>query len=273
MWDDEEDGPELGAPGQRDPRTDEAKQRLRALLRLRADEVFYLQQLKVLLEDEYFHWITDRALHELLTEGVVVRHRIQLPEGSFVDFYWARGARYWRRKVDTLAKLVREYGRADLGLGPHAEMLHTAALAKRRFIPVAENVRELGSHKWKKTGHNLDRIFERDGVHYGTEIKNTLAYIGRSELQTKLEICDALGLTPLFIVRMAPKSYIDLVRKRGGFTLVIKWQLYPFGHGELARRVRAQTGLPTDSPRAVADGTVERLLKWHSRRISNPRDL
>jgi hypothetical protein len=47
-----------------------------------------------------------------------------------------------------------------------------------------------------------------------------------------------LGLRPLFIVRAAAKSYINEVRLEGGFTLVFKYQLYPFGQKPFADRVR-----------------------------------
>ena len=47
---------------------------------------------------------------------------------------------------------------------------------------------------------NLDRVFERDGIPYGAEIKNTLAYIDRGELHVKLRMCFYLGLRPLFTV-------------------------------------------------------------------------
>lgn len=33
--------------------------------------------------------------------------------------------------------------------------------------------------------------------------------------------------------------------------LVLKWQLYPWTHRELARRVQTELGLPVDSPRAL----------------------
>ncbi|MFQ5882263.1 MAG: hypothetical protein ACE5I9_07295, partial [Candidatus Methylomirabilales bacterium] len=159
-----------------------------------------------------------------------------------------------------LAYSRTEFGRA---MGHHAEMLFTAAFATVGFIPTAENVREYKGSKWVETGHNLDRIFERDGVAYGTEIKNTLEYIEREELEIKLRMCEKLVVKPLFIIRMAPKSYIEMVRQAGGFSLIFKWQLYPFGQEGLARRVRERFGLPVGCPQAIGQGTVGRFWKWH----------
>ncbi|MGH2739262.1 MAG: hypothetical protein ACRDH6_02085 [Actinomycetota bacterium] len=98
-------------------------------------------------------------------------------------------------------------------------------------------------------------------------MKNSLSYIDRDELVTKLEMCRALDVTPLFIMRMAAKSYVEQIRQAGGFALLFKWQLYPYGHDALAKRVREALGLPVDSPRAISEGTVKRFLDWHLRRV------
>lgn len=138
-----------------------------------------------------------------------------------------------------------------------------AALPTKGFMPKARKVQTWRDRQWDETDHDLDRVFERDGIAYGTEIKNRLDYIERDELEVKLRMCEHLELTPLFIVRMAPKSYIEQVRQAGGYTLLVEWQLYPFGAMELAQHVRGELLLPADCPARIADGTVQRFLKWH----------
>jgi hypothetical protein len=56
-------------------------------------------------------------------------------------------------------------------------------------------------------------------------------------------------------------------RSAGGFVLVLKYQLYPWTHRELARTVREDLGLPVDAPRALAEGTMERFVRWHRKRV------
>jgi hypothetical protein len=138
-----------------------------------------------------------------------------------------------------------------------------AALPTVGFMPRGCDVRSCAGKSWTTTSHDLDRLFERDGVTYEAEIKNTLPYIPLDELRTKLSMCDFFGIKPMFIVRMAPKSYIEEVRRRGGYTLVFKYQLYPHGYADFAARVRQRLHLPVDSPARIAQGTTERLLKWH----------
>jgi hypothetical protein len=104
----------------------------------------------------------------------------------------------------------------------------------------------------------------RDGVAYGVEIKNTLKYIPSDEFAVKLEMCRFLGLRPLFIMRFAPKSYNYQIIGAGGFSLIFKYQLYPFGQKAFADRVKEQLGLPVDCPVRISDGTIERFLKWHN---------
>ena len=128
-----------------------------------------------------------------------------------------------------------------------------AALPTVGFLPTARKVKAYNGKEWKETEHDLDRVFERDGIAYGAEIKNTLKYIPRHELTVKTKMCQHLGLLPLFIVRAAAKSYVNEVRLLGGFTLVFKYQLYPLGTSlsptKCARRLdyqwTAQPELPT----------------------------
>ena len=86
------------------------------------------------------------------------------------------------------------------------------------------------------------------------------------ELKTKMEICRYVGVTPVFAARMLPKTWIHEIREAGGFALILKYQLYPWAHRELARRVKTELGLPVDAPRALEDGTMRRFVNWHERR-------
>lgn len=249
----------------RDPVVDQAKEEIRAFFGEERSSVFYKQQLEVIFEDRYFHWVTSRALSELAAEGHIALEREILPGTGNISFYHATTHRYWRRQAQDVIALVSQFSAPPFtaGLGAQGEMMFDAALASVGFLPTARRVRTYAGKVWAATEHDLDRVFERDGVAYGAEIKNTLKYIPRDELTVKLRMCKHLGLRPLFIVRMAAKSYINEVRLENGFTLVFKFQLYPFGQKPFADRVREALRLPVDCPARIADGTVQRFLKWH----------
>ena len=137
----------------------------------------------------------------------------------------------------------------------------------RRFLACGEDIREYRGKKWDETEHNLDFIIERDDVAYGCEVKNRWGYIERGELEVKLRMCRHLGVRPLFIMRGSPKSYNKLVIDEGGYTLVFVAHLYPFGMGELVRKVREELTLEADSPRAIPAGIIDRFMKWHRKNV------
>lgn len=256
-------------PRPRDAKTDEAKARLSELFEEKSEQVFYGRQVEVLLEKDFYHWITSRTMNELVQEGKINSKKMILRAGIEARYYMAKGNRYWKRQAKKIGGVILEYSKPQFtrALGQHGELMFDAALPTVGFMPKAKDVTEYKGKKWTKTEHDLDRVFERDGEEYGTEIKNTLDYIPVAELDAKLEMCNALGLRPLFIVRWAPKSYIKRIIDAGGIGLLFEYQMYPFGYEALAKRVQRELGLRVDCPRRIADGTMKRLLKAHRRQI------
>lgn len=271
-----EDWNEDWGPGEerpRDTKIDEAKEAvLQKLFEPNPDEVFYGRQVAVLLEAEYFHWITMKALGELVDEGRLRRDRLPLNESGNVPLSIHRlpTNRYWKRRANRVVSLVRGYSDSEFtrALGRHGELMFDAALPKIGMQPLDRNTRSYKGKTWKVTGHDLDRIFELEGIGYGVEIKNTLSYIPIAELDAKLLMCSFLDLTPLFIMRFAPKSYVHKIGQMGGFTLIFKYQLYPYGFEGMAQEVKRELRLPVDSPAMISDGTCQRLLNWHKKRAS-----
>jgi hypothetical protein len=255
---------EIESP-ERDSYVDLAKADLKTLFETEPESVFYQRQLQVMFEKDYFHWVIVRALVELVEEGVIASETLPLPGTGAITFYRSTGHRYWKRDADEIVKLVSRFSESSFtyALGAQGEALFDAALPTVGFMPKGMKVRSYGAAEWTASKHDLDRVFERDGIAYGTEIKNTLSYIEKDELEIKVAMCKHLGLRPLFIVRMAPKSYVKYVADEGGFTLIFKHQLYPFGQKGFADEVHSRLRLPTDSPARIEHGTVKRLLDWH----------
>src|SRR5262249_32609259 len=133
----------------------------------------------------------------------------------------------------------------------------------------ARETSEYQGRRWTRTNHDLDFVFERDEVRYGVEVKNTLGYPQSREIFIKLVMAKFIRVTPVFVVRMLPKSVINEIWKAGGFALILKYQLYPYSHRELAKRVARELGLPVDSPRRLADGTMKRFVDWHLKRLKS----
>jgi hypothetical protein len=253
------------APGRGpDALEDQARLALQAFIEVHPESVFFSRQLEVQNEDVWYHWITNRALRELAARGFLRTETRQLKSGGSIHLMWHKGHRYYRRDAKKLVQLVEEYSDPNIGgaLGLQGEALVLEGFARSRFVMLARNSRTYRGQSGR-TDHDLDFIFERDDRVYGIEVKNTLRYIEYEEFRTKIELCRILGITPVFAVRMLPKSWIHELNNAGGFALILKYQLYPWAHRDLARRVRAELGLPVDAPRALEEGTMMRFLRWH----------
>jgi hypothetical protein len=253
----------------RDRKIDEAKTKLLEFFVPQSKQVYYERQLQVLFEKQFFHWITVDALHELVEEKKIETEVMELQDATRIRFYWSPANRYWRRRAKQIISLVRQYSDSDFtaALGAHGEMMFDAALPTIQFTPVARDVRQYQGRVWTATGKNLDRIFIRDQIAYGVEIKNTLDYIPREEFRSKLQMCKFLGIRPLFILRYAPKNYIWDVIKAGAYCLIFQDQLYSLGYKRLARIVKTDLGLPVDCPKTLEAGLLSRLDAWHIRKL------
>jgi hypothetical protein len=244
----------------------EAKARARLLAHFEDNpkSVFYSRQLEVLFEREYFHWVTNRALRRLIEEGRVHMEERRLSTGSQIKLVWHRRYRFSRRAAEDVYRLVDEYTTAasDGSLGLQGEHLVMAAFARQKFVLIAEEANSYGVARWEETKHNLDFIFERDGVGYGIEVKNTLGYLDASEFVTKIRLARHIGVKPVFAVRALPKTWAYALIQVGGYAMVMEHQFYPWTHREIANRIHEQLGLPVDTPRRIEQGTMQRLEKW-----------
>ena len=80
-------------------------------------------------------------------------------------------------------------------------------------------------------------------------------------------MCKHFGVRPMFVARMMPKSYIETVRKAGGFSLILQNQHYPLLSEGLATRVRTTLNLPVQCIRALPDTTLKRFEDWHAKHM------
>jgi hypothetical protein len=235
----------------------------------RPAQVFFSRQVEVLFERRFFHWVTNRALRELASQGFLrTEVRPLAAAGGSVHLYWHHRYRYPKRDANRVVGLINDYSGHPMGhaVGWQGEQLVLEGFARNRFVLIGRNVNALDSATWTESAHNMDLAVERDGLRYGIEVKNTLPYMDHKELDVKIRLCAHLGITPVFVVRMLPKTWINEVRLAGGFSLILEWQLYPLTHVGLARRVRAEFGLPVDTPKALEQGTMQRFITWHERR-------
>ena len=256
-------GPDHFEEWPRDAKIDEAKEQLLAFFDTHPIGVFYEHQIEIIFERRYFHWITGKALHELIAEEKIASDLMTLSGTVPIRFYRRKSHRGWRKQAKEILARVGTFSTEDFsrGLGRHGEQMVDAALPRVGFVRVARGVRAHEGRVWTDTGHDLDRIYRLGDLVFGAEIKNRLSYMDLADVEIKIKICKHLGLIPFFIVRMFPKSYFDLVQREGGITLILEHQLYPHGQHRFAREVKQKLQLPVDSPPEIFDSTLERLLR------------
>jgi hypothetical protein len=220
-------------------------------------------------EDRWYHWVTNRALRDLIEQGAVRSEVRPLKTGGSAHVMWHRRHRYSRRDAKALITLIEEYADPNIGgaIGLHGELMVLEGFARRAYVMRGRNTRSFRGKDWTYTEHELDFIFERESVAYGIEVKNTLGYMDHEELLIKISMCKELGLRPVFAARMLPKSWIKEIVDAKGFALIMKYQLYPITHKDLARRVAKELGLPVDAPKALQDGTMDRFERWHDKNV------
>jgi hypothetical protein len=245
-----------------------ARARLLAHFEDHPESVFYSRQLEVLFENEYFHWVTNRAVGRLIGEGRVFSETRQLSIGSSVKLLWHRKFRFYKRAAREVFDLVDRYSKAasEGALGLQGETMVLKAFARQQFVLKGEATNSYQGKNWKESGHDLDYIFERDGQAYGIEVKNTLGYLDFGEFLTKIRICHHLGVRPVFAVRALPRTWANALIISGGYAMIMRYQFYPWTHRDIAKEIKEKLGLPIDAPRRIADGTMQRFENW----IANP---
>lgn len=261
------DWEERSVPGSEDPVEVSAREQLRNIFECNPRRVYFSRQLEVQNEDRYFHWITNRAIRELEAEGVILSERRNLISGGTIKLLWRRSYRFFKREAVRLVDLVTEYSASNIGaaLGLQGEALVLEGFASIQCVMMGRSQNQYSGQIWTESNHDVDFIFERDGRAYGVEVKNTLGYMDRIEFETKIRLCQKLGIRPVFAARMLPRSWIHDLIEAGGFALICKYQLYPWAHRELAKKVREGLGIPVDAPRRLGEGTMARFLRWHQR--------
>lgn len=267
-WDDyETDGSEEIQEHPRDAKIDQAKKSVRVLLDANSASVFYIKQLQVLLEREFFHWITGRAVGELVMEGSVGYEDAALAKGR-ARFVFNKSHRYRIRQITRAVQAIERYSTPEIAraCGHWAESLFLLALAEHGFKVHGRNTNAWGGKTWT-TKHNLDFIVSRDGVVYGAEVKNTWDYIPHGEMAVKIVMCQWLGIRPLFIWRFAPKTYMHEVIKRGGYGMIFETHIFPLGHEALVQEIRDALGLKCDAPARIPDGLLHRFVNWHEKQV------
>ncbi len=232
---------------------------------------YYLRQLQVAFEKDYFHWITYNAIRYLVDFGILVQYLGRTKYGSTVFFVVPANTVTPQRQnmiqthIKSKIKVIELFSNPDVShaIGRHLHALVKAELRANDFTVVAENANQFGGKVWTQTGENLDIIAtHKKGFSIGAEIKNTLDYIPKAEFISKLAMCKFLGLKPVFPVRWMPKSYVFEIYKAGGFGWLFQYQAYPLGFESLCTTIKRTFGFPVRVMTELPPRAQELFSNW-----------
>ncbi|MEE9377386.1 MAG: hypothetical protein V3V33_05045 [Candidatus Lokiarchaeia archaeon] len=237
-------------------------------------KVFYLQQLKVLFENEYSHWNTGIALNELVGEGQLIKWNEYITVGTKkkkrkLSLFRRPDVRYYIKNAKTILEHNKSFD-TDFGktTGKWAEFLTEHMFLKFGFKIIDSHTNKFKNQEWKKTKNNLDFIVSKDDLYYGVEVKNRFEYITEEEFEIKMfGICKHLNLIPMCVFRMAPRAFTYKLYKIGGFTLIYKRKVLPIGFEKYARKIWEDTLLPIQASNFLSEKAERLFLKWHEKHI------
>lgn len=229
------------------------------------DSLYHITQLQVLFENKHFHPLTYRAIQELRQTRFLRSREVTSKVGRSI-LVWRSGIRYVERQIKAHMKLVEEYSSEliNKATGDYAETLVLSGLSRLHLSLVGRNTRVYRDRTWTQSDHNLDFIMEKGSVAYGIEVKNTFDYMPADEFAIKLQMCQFLGIRPLFVVRSRDKIQWQQAKDAGGLIFMFKTKIFPPGQDPLVHRIWQEMRLPVGilhDWRSSFYDTIRSLLK------------
>jgi hypothetical protein len=286
----------------RQPQIDAAKHALRHhftnVLGGPIRSAYYLSQLQILYEQDFFPWVLSDAVKQLIDEGFLTKLTEEdipeissLPNITRIQFLInsraiAANPNQIKKRCRNTATLVNRYSspvNSDM-IGKHLESLVRAELRAQSFTIEGSHTNSFNRRQWTRTDHNLDFIATHSSGHLsiGVEVKNTLDMIEAEEIDIKIEICKFLGIIPVFAVRWI-KPYINCINRQGGFSWVFKTQMYPLGQDKFVRELFARLSVtnrtdarghelqfPVTVRTELPPISVQKFQDWVARAIVTP---
>lgn len=79
-----------------------------------------------------------------------------------------------------------------------------------------------------------------------------------------MEMCEFLGLIPMWILRNAPEVQFNTMKAHSGIILPFKTQIYPFGQERLVKEIWQLMRLPVAVWDRMPSKIVNRMNSFHS---------
>ena len=232
------------------------------------DSAFYKKQIQVIFEDQYPHDVTGKAVNKLLEDEFLRPEPRTFGKNNNVPiiFVCRRNLRYTSNEIKGRIKIIDRFSDDEVnnGAGKYAETLFKHMFEKNHFEITGRHTNVFRGKAWTRSDKNLDFIIEKDRVSYGVEVKNTFDYMPQDEFEEKLDMCQFLGLLPVFPVRYASPQQYELMKEIDGLALTFKTRVFPPGFQKLITEIWNYFRLPVSGTWDEIPPRIENIfLDYH----------
>ncbi len=232
---------------------------------------YYVAQIKTLLETNFSDDVVYQAIMQLVGEHRLSKTTADTKYAQKIVFLYNTKFDNPTFKhscdmhVKSTCKLIDKYSNPDVSkqYGEYLESLVKAELQKQGFTIVGVHTNKYKNKKYSKSNNNLDFIAEhRSGrLTIGVEVKNTISMVDKKEVDIKVQMCDFLGITPVFATRWL-EPYTKLIDDKGGFSWTFKTQLYPPYVNALTKTLSKRLHLPVNVETKLPPESVQLFHNW-----------
>lgn len=236
------------------------------------DLVFYKKQIQVIFEDQYPHDVTGKAVNELIEDKFLKAETRAFGKNMHAIFVHRHNVRYTAMAIKIRIKILERFSDDEVndGVGKYAEILFGHMFERNQFKIIGRNTNTFRSKAWSKSDKNLDFIIEKDGISYGVEIKNRFDYMEQDEFEEKLEMCQFLGLLPLFPLRCPSEQQYAQMKDCGGLALKFKTRIFPPGFQGLVTDIWNNFRLPVNIWEEILPPIEAVFLNYHHHNLLAP---
>jgi len=229
------------------------------------DSVFYKKQIQVIFEDEYPHDVTGKAVNELIEGKFLKAEPRAFGKNMHVIFVYRHNVRYTAMAIKMKTKILERFSDDEVndGVGKYAEILLGHMFKNNQFKIIGRNINTFRGKVWSKSDKDLDFIIEKDGISYGVEIKNRFDYMEQDEFKEKLEMCQFLGLLPVFPIRCPSEQQYAQMKDCGGLALKFKTRIFPPGFQGLVTDIWNNFRLPVNIWEEIRPPVEAVFLNYH----------
>lgn len=229
------------------------------------DSPFYKKQVQVIFEEKYPHDVTGKAVNELINDGFLRTKPIAFGNNMHAIFVYRHNVRYISREIKRRMKIMERFSDDEVndGVGKYAEILFSHMFRRNQFKIVGRNTNRFGKKVWKRSKKDLDFIIQKDTMNYSVEIKNTFDYMPQEEFEEKLEMCEFLGLLPLFPLRCPSELQYAQMKDCGGLALKFKTRIFPPGFQGLVTDIWNNFRLPINIWEEIKPPVESVFLNYH----------